>query len=684
MYIKTFYSLNKLVAEGKRLARSCDTITFDLFDTLLVRRIHDPDLVKIPVARYISAIAQFHGIIKSWQAVQKVRDRIEQKQRNETGNKFVDYEACYPVFMEETLQTILGSNYHSNILEDVTRYELEMESSVLVPRKLFIEWLQELKKQGKRIIIISDVYLPSSHLKLLLESAGILHLIEDVMSSADTFLAKASGEAFPMVQEKFNIDKSTWLHIGDNPISDGVRPREFGIKALLIKDSEEKFRKALIKRYYLYSKGKLFYRGRALQQLMLPMEAENIKKDHLYVEGYNFLGPMIGSFVQHIAEECRRLGLTKVFFFSREGQMFKKVWEICTPILFPDGNLPEIEYIYVSRMALASTNCAYQGLTPTSVRIAMLPPGNKDFRDIAKIFQLDLQRITPYLSKHNLTEYSCLSPRHEGYDQQYSGRLRQLLEDENFQSEVQSQTAGPNEALIRYLTELDFFNHSQIALVDIGWLGTIQRFLYNSVKQRSDCPRFHGYVLGATRGIPFNEDLNNNIKGVLYDRDRFDLAASCILYAQDVFEEACRAPHATIEQYKLTKDGYELKFRTREDVSGKAEEEQDQFYSPLQQGIFDAAKSYATASALLGYTMEDYRAWFHYVLMAKLAFPTTTEVVSIRHKHHLDDFYGTNNPLNRKLNPDKLLWTYKKNSLRFLPFLRSFKFWRHLRKVMNN
>jgi FMN phosphatase YigB (HAD superfamily) len=247
--------------------------------------------------------------------VQKIRDRIEQQQRQETGKKFEDQEACYPIFMEQVLKEIFGSQYHEQLLEDVTGYELEMESRMLVPRKLFAELLSELHVLNKRVIIISDIYLPAEHLKVLVERAGLLSLVEDVVSSADTFLAKASGQAFPLIQQKFTIDTSSWLHIGDNPISDGLRPSEFGITSLVLNDSDEKFRKALIKRYHNYSRGRPFYRGRALQQLMLPLEAENSERDDLYIEGYNFLGPMIGAFVHCLAEECRRLGLTKVFFF---------------------------------------------------------------------------------------------------------------------------------------------------------------------------------------------------------------------------------------------------------------------------------------------------------------------------------------------------------------------------------
>ena len=681
---QTFYSLTKLVDQARRHLAEFETVSFDLFDTLLIRRIHDPDLVKLPVARYIASLAASHGLTKSWRTVQKTRDRIEQQQRQETGRTFEDHEACYPVFMKQTLQEIFGSQYEEQLLTKVTDYELEMESSALVPRRLLVELLEELREQNKRVLIISDVYLPSDHLKVLVERAGLLPLVEDVVSSADTFLAKASGQAFPLVRQKFNIDAETWLHIGDNPISDGLRPAAFGISALVLKDSDEKFRKALIKRYQNYSRGRPFYRGRALQQLMLPLEAENAERHDLYAEGYNFLGPLVGAFVHHLADECRRLGLTKLFFFSREGYTFKKVWDIATPILFPDGNLPETEYLYVSRMALAGASCAHEGLTSTSANIALLPPGNKNFRDIARIFQLDLDRLQVHLKNHKLSADSVLSQLHEGYDQKYTVRLLELLEDQRFQDEIRLQSADSSEALMRYLTEVGFFSHEQVGVADIGWLGTIQRFLYNCIKHRSDCPRIHGYVFGATRGIPFKDDLKNSLTGVIYDRQKFDLGASSVLYARDLFEEACRAPHPTIERYLLKEEGYELKFRTVDDATGKAEIEQDQHYSELQQGIFDAASAYGGAAALLGYSLEDFRPWFSYLLTAKLAFPKTSEIVTMRHRHHLDDFHGAAKPSKSKIKGPLPLWERGEFSLRFQPLLRSRLFWSHIRTTLKS
>lgn len=361
--MRKFHRLDKLIAAGKTVAADKDIITFDLFDTLVVRRVHDPDLIKLPVARYIAALAGQRNIAIAWQKVQQIRDEVENLNRRETGSKFADFEAHYPTFMSRTLQKIFQDTYTDELLSRVTDYELQMEKKMLLARVEFLDWLKELSLQGKRVFVISDIYLPSSHLKILAEYVGIMPYVEDVISSADSFLAKASGEAFPMMEKRYGLQKENWLHIGDNPISDGLRPMEFGIDALVLNDAGEKLRKSITRRYIDYSDGKPFWRGRALQQLMAPHEGENIERDPLYVEGYNFLGPMIGGFVQEIAEKCRKQGITKVFFLSREGWTFKLFWDKCIPILFPEGDIPEAHYLYVSRMALAGATCAYQGLT---------------------------------------------------------------------------------------------------------------------------------------------------------------------------------------------------------------------------------------------------------------------------------------------------------------------------------
>lgn len=680
MAMHKYYSLDTLIEEGRARAAAMDIVSFDLFDTLLIRRVHDPDLVKLPVARFIAAKASAAGRAISWQKVQKIRDEIEAAQRQETGKTYVDHEACYPVFMKEVLREVFQEQMADGLLDEVTDYELYMENQMLVPRRDLVGWLRELRGQGKRIFVLSDIYLPAAHLRRLVEYAGFLDQVEAVISSADTFLAKASGKAFPLVQQQYSLDKRRWLHIGDNPISDGLRPVEFGIDALVLHDASEKRRKSVTRRYINYSKGRPFWRGRALQQLMHPHEGENGSRPPLFREGYTFLAPLIGGFVQHVAEESMKAGITKIFFLSREGYTFKRFWEKCMPALYPNGGLPEIEYLYVSRMALAGASCAQQGLTRANANIAFLPSGNRDFRDVCRIFSLQLEPLIPHLHRYQLKVDTCLSQNHDGFQIKDRTHFNEMLEDEAFQAEIKRQTAAASTAMQRYFADAGMFDHKQIAVVDIGWLGTIQRFLYEAVQHRDDCPRFFGFLFGATRGVPYPTSLNNMIEGVIYDKNRFEMAASTILYARDLFEEACRAPHPTLNGYRLNGDNYELEFRKTDDVIGQAELEQDSYFAPLQEGIFAAAPRYGAASSLLGYSLADYRPWFNYLMVSKLAFARTKEIAAIRHKHHLDDFHGNHTPTKKVAAGVKGLWDYPILHLRCNPLLRMRLFLRHLRE----
>lgn len=668
---KTFFNLSRLIQVGEQLAQSCDTVSFDIFDTLFIRRVHDPDMLKVPVARYIAARAEQQGQEEwSWQKIQKLRDAFEAEQRRQTGQEFEDQEACYPVYMRQVLAAIFGDAQADFLLQEVTEYELSVENSMLVPRQELVDWLRSLHGQGKRILLISDIYLPAAHLRKLVEYGGFAECVTDILSSADSFLAKASGKGFALIQERYGLDVNTWLHIGDNPVSDGYRPSQAGIKALVLKDGLEKMRKGLARRYWQYGHGRPFFRGRALLQVMQPLEEENRPRSPLYIEGYNFLAPVIGTFIQRLAEKTLRDKIPHIYFLSREGWMFQKFWEGAIPKIYPAAQLPTVSYLYVSRMALAGASCAYQGLTRDNAAIAFLPAGNRDFRDVCRIFKLDGGKLAPHLARHHLALETALSPLYPETTTENSVHFQELLEDAAFQDEVRGQTRPYNDALIKYLEQECFFEQTDVAIVDIGWLGTIQRFLYEAVQHRLDKPRFHGMLLAATRGIPFSTRPDNTIEGLIYDRNHFDLGGSSILYARDLFEEACRAPHPTLNGYRLTEVGCELEFRTQDDATGRAEQVQDAYFAPLQQGILDAAPLFGAAASVLGYQSRDLKPWINHLLVAKLAFPKTLEVRNIRHQHHLDDFHGRNEPSTKHRKAEKHLWDFSLGTLSWNPWLR--------------
>jgi len=145
----------------------------DMFDTLLVRRTHDPDIVKNATTKYIVKLAEEKGVWATFKLVESARNDIEAKHRKANGAKHPDHEANYAQFMPEVLKSIFGRNYGKKLLEKVTAYELEMESAFLVVRADFVTLLDELKAKSKRLFLLSDMYLPGDMLKTLLADKGV-------------------------------------------------------------------------------------------------------------------------------------------------------------------------------------------------------------------------------------------------------------------------------------------------------------------------------------------------------------------------------------------------------------------------------------------------------------------------------------------------------------------------------
>lgn len=644
MTVQVFYSIGDLVRSAEAVADSIDTLTVDIFDTLLIRRLADPDQVKLPVARYLAEHAVRAGLACSWQNCLQWRAEIEREHRFKNGTLYPDREARYPDFMGELLRRIFGAKASPELLREVTEWELKLESALLVPRAELADLVRRWQLAGKRIWAMTDIYLPSTHIRPLLERANLLQYLTGVVSSADACMAKASGAGFQRLRDEQGFKPERWAHIGDNPISDGTRPSALGIRAFVLRDAAEAQRKALYRRYERAAAAHPFWKGRLVQQLMLPLEKENAERDSRYEVGYDFFGPLVGGFIQHLAERSRALGLRRLYFFSREGQTFLQAWQRAQPWLFPHGGAPEARYLQVSRVALASATCAQRGLTHADAPLALLPATNRDIRDIFRVFGLKLDGLKPFLVRHKLPEDAPLNPIYSGWTQALWRQFDLLLKDDEFQAAVKAQTRDQGRLVERYLEQEGFFELPAVGTVDVGWLGTIQRFLYEAIEHRPDKPVLQGFVFGATRGIPYPASAGNALEGFIFDRDRSALAGNTVNYALNVFEEAFRAPHAGVTGYAESDGKMQPVFQPETHPERRREWEQDAHYASLQQAIPVAVERYAAAVTLLGFSAADVTPWLRHLLTMRLAFPGVEEVRQFQWKHHVDQYSGAHQP----------------------------------------
>jgi len=250
-----------------------------------------------------------------------------------------------------------------------------------------------------------------------------------------------------------------------------------------------------------------------------------------------------------------------------------------------------------------------------------------------------------------------------------------LLDDAEFQSAVKDQAREQGRRVERYLEQEGFFELPDVGLVDIGWLGTIQRFLYEAIEHRPDKPKLHGFVFGATRGIPYPTSEGNSLEGFIFDRDRSAVSGSTVTYALNIFEEAFRAPHAGIIGYAEREGLIKPVFQPETHPERIMEKEQDAQYASLQAAIPVSAGRYAAAVTLLGFSVAEVLPWLTHMVTMHLAFPRGDELQALQWKHHVDQYNGAHEPPRRIKLQLLRLWDLRPWTLRIPGLCLGFYVW---------
>lgn len=200
--------------ELKQLISEYDGISFDLFDTLIMRKTLEPaDVFDIVESRIQKKGIQINHF--------KVMRREAELESN-GGNIYKIYE-------------ILGR--HTGLTKEqeqiVLETELECEKSVLLPRHKMIEIFEYAKDIGKKVSIISNMYLPESILNGLLKKMHI-EGYDKIYVSCDYGISKENGLFGAYLQDRKDMK---CLHIGDNFMADVRAPLRYGIDSYGIKSA---------------------------------------------------------------------------------------------------------------------------------------------------------------------------------------------------------------------------------------------------------------------------------------------------------------------------------------------------------------------------------------------------------------------------------------------------------------
>lgn len=375
--------------------------------------------------------------------------------------------------------------------EDVIKSELQIEIQNLKQNKQIYNIYKYCVKKQKKMIVISDMYIHIDTISSILEKCGY-QKFDNIFVSSEYGKSKYKGDLFDEVKKHYLNQKI--LHIGDAKRSDFLNAKMHGLSAFRYKAD--------------YTRNKY------------------------YGIGYKKFGNLFKQFKIWLDENMKTSEYDHIFFLAREGLFFKKLYSI-------NKNRDNSIYLYVSRRSLT---------------VPRLYHHNK-YEDLEKVIVFSsaftartfLDRLGLEKTDDEIMKKSGISPNQIFYKSSY-------LKDENlkhlydmFYDEIILNAKLEWFNLIQYLKKNSF--EGKVAIVDIGWNGTMQNALQNIIDEANlPVSQLDGYYLGVNK-----ENIKNgSAHGFLYESKLEDNSVK-VAGSYGLFELITLAHHGSVKCYSSDK-----------------------------------------------------------------------------------------------------------------------------------
>ena len=603
---------------------------FDYFDTLIVRDIL-PEYTKRLAA---TLHAKVLNVQLNSEELYTIRQEIEKdlcENNVSAGGELefylTDFASRYSTVLRSKTGATLDAFSEDRFRQVILDIEVAVEITVQRPCVETVELLRSLKKSGQTTLLVSDFYLPGSHFLKLLHHFDISDLFDHVYISSDHRLAKGSGRMYAKICDDLGCDPKQILMIGDNPHADVSMAKERGCRTMHIQNPSQQ----------------AFYDTWRPQDLI---DNENIIKRFSEVvpgEGtFQEMAITFWYFCHLLLEELISKKITNVFFFSKEGEFLKKLFDQLQNDLY-GHTVVNSHYLLVSRKA--------------TFLASLRPLESEDFsrlfahyRDISlRDFLLSLnfeESVAIALCSELQLDFEKRIP-----DLQNDPEFMQLRESVRFQQEYKKRRGQQRDNFIHYFDSfaVDYKNDG-LTVVDVGWKGSIQDNVYHILQGKVDV---QGFFLGSL--IATEKKENNKKTGLLFD-DNPEPSPFFHVFNNNrsLFEMMLGASHGsadgyfTEKQYKQLPQGHQRVVKeTIATESGKIcvstldfPKERALFkeqVEPLQKEFLKAALLFNRAYILSGCTVPD-PVWFAKKHARMVFTPSKAEVDFFEQLYHLENF----------------------------------------------
>lgn len=537
------------------------TVSFDIFDTLVSRRIYRPrdlfSLMQSTLATENFFISAYEiGIIDNFPeiSVQAEVSARENRVRRFGGEPEILISEIYDEILKKHPQLSPAT------VKKILDLEIQMEKIVLYKNARGSCLFEKAISDGCKVILISDMYLPSAILKELLTSCGYDISNIPVYSSGEERYSKNSGKLFSIVKKNENVDIASWMHVGDNVHADILNAKKLGINTLHADWSE--YNHGVSNHW----KTKDIIGESICKTLLLKQVSAFHQNDPLNEIGFKVFGPLLLGYVSWLANQLKIHKIDKALFLARDAHLIYKIYNE----YFSEEHV-KCEYLYISRAS------AYMvGMTDWPMHRIWHLFGGKNKKSIKKILAIAGLDASEHISDIH----------HVGFpDEEYipvSGEEHKVhwLINKLFPYILLKNTQHREAYADYFKTACE--GYKNIALIDVGWMGNIQSVFARSLGAQWAEKQIHGFYLATFAGANDNRSIYNKMFGWLtnygHPHDKCDLFLSG---GVEIMEFAMADNTGSTIGYKKTNNGI---IPVREDSSG-SEIEYLKKAARLQSGI---------------------------------------------------------------------------------------------------
>lgn len=524
MHVQSLTTARTLLARGK-----LEVFSFDVFDTVLLRRCTSPEAVFERAFQLAPIPAGRQAAVESFVQNRKLAETKARKAAVASGESpeihIADIYRHFPT-------TVFGLK--RDAWTDLVEAEFQAECELCFANPDIVALITETRAKGIRTGFLSDTYWNSERLAHLLRICAPGLEWDFLYASCDHRSGK-SEQLFAKLLADRHVDAKRVAHMGDNPRSDVRSAQRHGIQAVAYPQASAQLA-AIFER-----EGGLFplvcgqntvsrRLDRGLRTLRRRVAAWAPEDTPAFTYGTQILGPVMAAFDHFVANRLEDLkrggGTAAMLFLARDGLLPFQVWQA--------NHDDDAGYCEINR------------------RIALIA-GSGDTQPLVELFRqvpLVNRMVTKSVFKTEPIRMAHFMEKLEGQSipgKDFADLLPSLLTDSDI-AEIAGELRAGIMAHLRAIVS-DFDHCTDLILVDLGYGGSVQKGLRAILDQETLPHRLHGLYLITEDSSLHELDERDTAEGLLADWVMPPHVKRALLNNISIVEQICSAPEGSVSQY---------------------------------------------------------------------------------------------------------------------------------------